>query len=55
MKIRCRGGSGIPPDINMVKPFVLLRYMGVSADAVQQYVEEIVERLVEETDYVKES
>lgn len=54
VKIQYPGvADSIHSDINMVKPFVL-RYMGVSADAVQQYVEEIVERLVEETDYVKE-
>lgn len=54
VKIQYPGvADSIQSDINMVKPFVL-RYMGVSADAVQQYVEEIVERLIEETDYVKE-
>ncbi len=54
VKIQYPGvADSIHSDINMVKPFVL-RYMGVSADAVQQYVEEITERLVEETDYVKE-
>lgn len=54
VKIQYPGvADSIHSDINMVKPFVL-RYMGVSADAVQQYVEEITERLVEETDYFKE-
>ncbi|MCO5232003.1 MAG: AarF/ABC1/UbiB kinase family protein [Chitinophagales bacterium] len=54
VKIQYPGvADSIQSDISMVKPFVL-RYMGVSAAAVEQYVEEIVERLVEETDYVKE-
>lgn len=54
VKIQYPGvADSIHSDINMVKPFVL-RYMGVSAEAVQQYVDEIVERLIEETDYVKE-
>ncbi|MCZ2394644.1 MAG: phosphotransferase [Chitinophagales bacterium] len=54
VKIQYPGvADSIQSDINMVKPFVL-RYMGVSAAAVEQYVVEIVERLLEETDYVKE-
>lgn len=54
VKIQYPGvADSIHSDVNMVKPFVL-RYMGVSADVVQPYVDEIVERLIEETDYVQE-
>ena len=54
VKIQYPGvAENIHSDISMAKPFIL-RYMGVSATAVQQYVEEITERLIEETDYVKE-
>ncbi len=54
VKIQYPGvADSIYSDVNMVKPFVL-KYMGVSAAAVQPYVDEIVDRLVEETDYVKE-
>jgi len=45
--------DSIHSDINMVKPLVL-RFMGISAESVEQYVAEIVDRLIEETDYVKE-
>lgn len=54
VKIQYPGvAESIQSDVNMVKPFIL-RYMGVSADVVQPYVDEIMERLVEETDYQKE-
>src|SRR5690606_6470642 len=45
--------DSIHSDINMVKPLIL-RFMGISAGVVEQYVQEIEERLIEETDYVKE-
>jgi len=54
VKIQYPGvADSIYSDINMVKPFVL-RYLKVSPDAASQYIEEIVERLVEETDYEQE-
>lgn len=54
VKIQYPGvADSIHSDINMVKPFVL-RFMKVSQDAAQQYIDEIEERLVEETDYEKE-
>lgn len=54
VKIQYPGvADSIHSDINMVKPLVL-RFMGISANVVEQYVEEIVDRLIEETDYVKE-
>mgnify|MGYP000895803752 CR=1 FL=1 len=54
VKIQYPGvADSIHSDINMVKPLVL-RFMGISAESVEQYVAEIVDRLIEETDYVKE-
>ncbi|MCO5248368.1 MAG: AarF/UbiB family protein [Chitinophagales bacterium] len=54
VKIQYPGvAENIHSDISLAKPFIL-KYMGVSAAAVQQYVEEITERLIEETDYEKE-
>jgi len=54
VKIQYPGvAESIQSDVNMVKPFVL-RYMGVSSEVVQPYVEEIVDRLIDETDYRKE-
>lgn len=54
VKIQYPGvGDSIHSDIQMVKPFVL-RFMGVSQSAVEEYVQEIEERLIEETDYEKE-
>lgn len=54
VKIQYPGvGDSIHSDIQMVKPFVL-RFMGVSQSAVEEYVQEIEDRLIEETDYVKE-
>lgn len=51
VKIQYPGvADSIHSDINMVKPFVL-RFMRVSEDAVKQYIQEIEERLIEETDY----
>lgn len=54
VKIQYPGvADSIHSDIQMVKPFVT-RFLGVSPGAVEEYVAEIEERLVEETDYVKE-
>lgn len=54
VKIQYPGvADSIHSDINMVKPLVL-RFMGISEKAVEQYIVEIVDRLIEETDYVKE-
>lgn len=51
VKIQYPGvADSIHSDINMVKPFVL-RFMRVSHDAAKQYIDEIEERLVEETNY----
>lgn len=54
VKIQYPGvAESIHSDINMVKP-VILRVMGLSPEVVANYVEEIEERLVEETNYIQE-
>lgn len=51
VKIQYPGvADSIYSDINLVKPFVL-RLMKVSEEAARQYIDEIVERLIEETNY----
>lgn len=54
VKIQYPGvADSIHSDINMVKPFVL-RFIRVTEEAARQYIHEIEERLVEETDYEME-
>lgn len=45
--------ESIQSDINMVKP-VFLRAFGLKAEVIDGYLEEIVSKLVEETDYLQE-
>lgn len=54
VKIQYPGvADSIHSDINLVKPFVL-RLMNVSEAAAKQYIDEIIERLIEETNYEQE-
>jgi len=54
VKIQYPGvADSIRTDLAMVRPFVL-RYFGVSQGAIEQYIREIEDKLVEETDYENE-